>query len=91
MKMQGVRVLPNGNAMGIALDMDTNGNKVAKLTFSTGRGFNIQTNANLPRTHRMTSDSYDFTIAADEIAEHIKRFGTLRQRDVTGLSLFPAF
>jgi hypothetical protein len=30
---------------------DSNGNQVIKLTFSGGRGFSIQTNGNLPKTH----------------------------------------
>lgn len=32
---------------------DRNGNKIVKIKRATGRGFSIQTNANLPETHRI--------------------------------------
>ena len=74
-------------AMGLALGRDTNGNKTLKVSFTNANGFSVQTNQNLPLTHRMTSDHFDYKAAAEELRNHIKRFGTRRQRDITGWSL----
>jgi len=75
-------------AMSLKLGRDTNGNKTLKVSFTKRQGFSIQTNQNLPETHRMTTDCFDYKVAVDELRGHIKRFGTLRQRDITGWSLF---
>ena len=78
-------------AMGLKLDRDTNGNKTIRVRFhSSGHGFTVQTNGNLPETHRMTPDSFNYNVAAAELKEHISRYGTLRQRDITGWTLFKA-
>ena len=71
----------------LSLDRDTNGNKTLRLSFPKFRGFTVQTNGNLPETHRMTPETFDYQVAINEVREHIKRFGTLRQRDLTGWTL----
>ena len=85
-------LLPNGNTATLRLGGDTNGNKVVRLSFGTGRGFSIQTNQNLPLTHQMNNVTIrkdnNSVIAGEEILNHLKRFGTLRQRDITGAALF---
>ena len=79
------------NAMGLKLDRDTNGNKTLKVKYhGSGHGFSVQTNGNLPETHRMTPDSFNYTVAAAELKDYISRYGTLRQRDITGWTLFKA-
>ena len=74
--------------MALKLDMDKNGNKILRVRFpNESRGFSIQTNGNLPWTHRMTADSFDYKVAADELEDYISRYGTRGQRDATGFSL----
>ena len=86
-------LLPNGNTATLRLGGDTNGNKVVRLSFGIGRGFSIQTNQNLPLTHNMTNATIGtlITIAGEEILTHLKRFGTLKQRDLTGATLFKGY
>ncbi len=79
---------PDNRPMSLKLSMDNNGNKILKVAFIGQKmGFSVQTNQNLPITHRMTKDWFDGKAAASELRLHIIRFGTLRQRDVTGYSL----
>ncbi|HCC08604.1 TPA: hypothetical protein DEP81_01325 [Candidatus Woesebacteria bacterium] len=63
--------------------MDQNGNKIARLTFPShcgkaAKGFSIQTNGNLPNTHRTRKPDNV------EILEWVKRYGTLRQKAIVG-------
>ena len=77
--------------MRLKLGMDTNGNKILKVAFIDRKmGFSVQTNQNLPITHRMTKDWFDHIAAAEELRMHVIRFGTLNQRKATGWSLFGA-
>jgi hypothetical protein len=55
---------------------DKNGNKVVKISSPDFQGFSIQTNGNLPKTHR--SNVPDVI----EIIEWIKVNGTLRQKSL---------
>lgn len=40
----------------VGFGRDVNGNSVVRLKNQQGRGFSIQTNGNLPKTHRMRSE-----------------------------------
>lgn len=72
----------------LKLGRDTNGNKTIKVSFpNNATGFSVQTLGNMPDTHRMTQDSFSYKIAIAELEDYISRYGTLRQRDVTGFSL----
>jgi hypothetical protein len=74
--------------MNLSIDRDLNGNKTLRVKFANRVGFTIQTNGNLPMTHRMTTDCFNYKGAADELREHISKYGTLRQRDITGWTNF---
>ena len=63
--------------------LDYNGNSIVCLTFPShcgkaAKGFSIQTNGNLPRTHRTGKPDNV------EILEWICRHGTLRQKAIAG-------
>lgn len=62
--------------MKFSLAMDRNGNKILRVHPSTGRGFSIQTNGNLPKTHR--NGIGDWT--QGEVAAYVVAFGTSRQQ-----------
>lgn len=79
---------PDNGPLGLTLAVDTNGNKTLRVLLADRIGFSVQTNQNLPITHRMTADWFDYDAAIEELRHHIQRFGTLRQRDITGWSLF---
>jgi len=64
--------------MNTKLSRDVNGNKIVRLTFSNAQGFSIQTNGNLPLTHRTGKPDHA------EIRAYVLRFGTLRQKSVIG-------
>lgn len=55
---------------------DVNGNRVVIVSVPRSRGFSIQTNGNLPNTHRRA------TIDELEVAEWVRNYGTLRQKEV---------
>ena len=61
---------------------DTNGNRVLRITPPHGRGFSIQTNRNLPGTHRdgITADT------GAEVLAHVTMHGTARQRAALGIA-----
>jgi len=61
--------------------LDTNGNKVCKVKLPPARAFSIQTNGNLPQTHR----NGVCEATAGEVQAYVKEFGTPRQRAVLGL------
>ena len=63
------------------LARDTNGNTVLRIRPPHGRGFSIQTLANLPGTHR---DGITDETAA-EVAAHVGQHGTDTQRAALGL------
>lgn len=62
--------------------MDTNGNKVVKVSGKGIRGFSIQTNGNLPQTHAMSKDSMNTDIIHDELRAFCSIYGTERQREI---------
>jgi hypothetical protein len=62
------------------ISTDVNGNKVLKVTvkdwFITTRGYSIQTNGNLPRTHREGLGPWTVI----ELKLYVKKFGTTTQK-----------
>ncbi len=62
--------------MNAKLSRDTNGNKIVRLTFSNARGFSIQTNGNLPETHRTGRPDWS------EIRAYVLRYGSLNQQRI---------
>ena len=59
---------------------DRNGNRVLRVTVAGARGFSIQTNGNLPQTHRDGVGPW----SEGEVSEYVKRYGTKHQREVIG-------
>jgi len=56
--------------------LDLNGNKVVRITFPNGRNLSIQTNGNLPETHRK-----GVCQATDkEVKTYVLSYGTKRQK-----------
>jgi len=68
------------NTMRFKLDRDRNGNSIVRVHPETGRAFSVQTNGNLPRTHRDGVGSYTHI----EVWDHIMRHGTERQFELLG-------
>lgn len=66
--------------MDLSLSRDINGNKTLKLSCPGIRGFSVQTNGNLPDTHRMTKHDLDRNIAINELNSYIMIYGTDRQK-----------
>jgi hypothetical protein len=62
--------------------MDTNGNKIVKVSSKGTRGFSIQTNGNLPQTHAMTNDNMNTHVIHDELRAFCSIYGTARQREI---------
>ena len=60
---------------------DRNGNKIVRVFAPGERGFGIQTNGNLPNTHRDGITA----ATADEVRAYVRRRGTRRQRAVVGV------
>jgi hypothetical protein len=56
--------------------IDRNGNKVLRVTIAGARGFSIQTNGNLPRTH--SNGVGPWTLP--EASAWVKRHGTKREQ-----------
>lgn len=67
--------------MKIQILTDENGNSIAKVT--NGRNsFSIQTNQNLPVTHSNGKASFNYGQTKAEIALHLSKHGTDRQRAI---------
>lgn len=60
---------------------DRNGNKVCRVAMEGERGFSIQTNGNLARTHHDGVGPW----TANEVAAYVKFAGTARQRELLGV------
>lgn len=75
----------------LKLGMNRNGLKVLRVSFPDGpRGFSIQTNGNLPRTHRMRQQDINesfgwFALAIRELRDYVDQFGTPRQQRLLGM------
>ena len=70
--------------MNLKLSKDVNGNKTLKVMPHGERGFSIQTNGNLPETHRMSKHDFDHSLAINELNGWIKLYGTDREKDLLG-------
>lgn len=66
----------------LKLSRDRNGNKTLVYSIPGSRGFSVQTNGNLPKTHLM--DDINEHIAMNELNAYIKLYGTKRQKDLFG-------
>jgi len=67
--------------MKIQILMDDNGNTIAKVTNGKA-SFSIQTNGNLPVTHRNGKAGLNKGQTKAEIALHLSKHGTDRQRAI---------
>lgn len=65
----------------IALGYDANGNKRVKVQVPGFRSFSVQTNGNLPETHRKGL----CPTTALEVKNWIKQFGTEKQKEAVDL------
>lgn len=65
-------------AMNMKISKDINGNKTVVISPEDERGFSIQTNGNLPKTH------HDHSPDSSEIACYVRDFGTTRQKALFG-------
>lgn len=72
-------MLPGVNLIFLGMGMDKNGNKVVKLSFPNSRGFSIQTNGNMPKTHKMKGE-INAAVIAKEAAAYIKAHGSEEQK-----------
>lgn len=61
-----------------AIARDRNGNRILRVEGATGRGFSIQTNGNLPRTHRDGVGPW----TPSEVRAWVDAYGTPRQREM---------
>jgi hypothetical protein len=60
----------------LRIGRDFNGNKIVKVKIPGGRGWSIQTNGNLPKTHSTNHPD------VEEILDYIKTYGTHRQKEL---------
>lgn len=63
------------------LKMDANGNQIVTVKPANGRGFSIQTNGNMPTTHRDGVGAW----TEGEVREYVRKFGTAGQRAALGI------
>ena len=66
---------------------DVNGNTTVKVTFEDNtRGFSVQTNGNMPLTHRAITweGGFNTSQAISELHGFIKVHGSARQKDLLG-------
>lgn len=62
----------------IELTRDRNGHRVLRVGFKGARGFRIETNGNLPRTHRDGVGPWTLP----EVRAWVASYGTPRQREM---------
>lgn len=78
--------LPKTNLYLKGFDMDKNGNSIIKLSYPNSRGFSIQTNQNMPKTHSIKSKGIENLTETDlktikkEAIDYITNFGTENQK-----------
>jgi hypothetical protein len=63
------------------IGMDGNGNKVCRVKLGDCRAFSIQTNGNLPRTHRDGVGPW----TQGEVTAYVRDYGTALQRELMEL------
>ena len=59
--------MPELRAEFLGFDVDSNGNKIARFKKYSGETVRIQTNGNLPKSHRMTNQSLDAKAIEQEV------------------------
>jgi hypothetical protein len=64
--------------------VDDNGNKQLTVSNGNSRGFSVQTNGNLPKTHAMPKGKIDEGTALEELRGHVSIWGTQYQRNYLG-------
>ena len=65
--------------------MDGNGNKIVVIRDDNGKSFSVQTNKNLPKTHRYDVVTSTFDELAEiliEIKVFVTKYGTTRQQNI---------
>ena len=67
--------------IGYKIGRDRNGNKVCRVHVQGARGFSIQTNGNLERTHRDGVGPW----TAGEVAAYVRTYGTERESHLIGV------
>jgi hypothetical protein len=80
--------LPNCNILVKGISKDVNGNKTVLLTFPNGPAFSIQTNGDLPFTHKVSTAkgikddlSYDdMVVMSREICDYVSEYGSKLQK-----------
>ena len=75
--------------MNLKLSHDSNGNKILKVSFAMTptrgeRGFCVQTNGNLPETHRRGKADFNRHVAENELNVFVKVYGTNFQKTCLG-------
>ena len=55
------------NKIKLKFARDVNGNRIVKVTRKGLRGFSVQTNGNLPKTHSMTKGNMEVKIVLSEL------------------------
>jgi len=69
--------------------IDTNGNRVLKIKVAGFRGFSIQTNGNLPLSHRMLShnmkNQQQYDTIKNEVLKFVSLYGTAQQKKIVNL------
>jgi len=81
--------MPNSNLLILGFKNDTNGNKVIRVSYPNKTAFSIQTNGNLPYSHKnfnvktkvaeLTAD--DLELIEKEVVEYVKLHGSKAQKD----------
>ena len=62
--------------MKFKVSQDKNGNKILQVKPGNGRGFSIQTNGNLPDTHRNGVNEH----TSEEVKQWVEAYGTKSQK-----------
>jgi hypothetical protein len=63
------------------IGFNENGNRVLRVQVAGERGFSIQTNGNLARTHRDGIGHW----TSGEVVVYVREYGTERQREMLGV------
>jgi hypothetical protein len=80
--------LPNCNLYIKKLGMDVNGNRIITVGFPNDKGFSIQTNGTLKKTHRIISGlknikeipASDIEIIGNEVYDYVSKVGSKNQK-----------
>ena len=71
--------------MNVEIGRDKNGNSIVRVKIEGCRGFSVQTNGNMPKTHStIVRGEFNPYIAENEVMAYVKTYGTEYQRDLLG-------